>query len=221
MKLFMQKADSTHEQCCEAIPWVVNGRASEAQQQCVMAHVEICAACRGELQRHRELHSHMRGANEVIAAPNAAWLKLLAQIDAQPQIETVDSVRPAAVRQNSKRRWMIAALWIQGIAIAALLGAFLAAEVQPPAAYTTLATPQVPVHGAAIRVVFAPDAAVEQINQLLRRVGGEVVAGPSEAGVYTLAVPHVEEVPGTIAALRASAGVLFAEPGQAASESTR
>src|SRR5687768_14780923 len=116
MRNRMQKVHSTHEQCWETIPWVVNGRASEAEQRTVLAHAEDCGECRDELARQRALHSRMRGNDDVIAAPNASWQKLLAQIDEQPVNERLQTYR-------IKRPWLVAALWVQLVAIAALTGA--------------------------------------------------------------------------------------------------
>lgn len=203
----MHRSHSNHEQNWELIPWIVNGRASEAEQRSVLAHAESCTECREELDRHRELHSHMRGTDDVIAAPNASLQKLLAQIDAQPA--------PSAGKAHRvKRPWLIAALWIQLVAIATLAGALFRSAAPPEPAYTTLSTPQVTDRRAAVRVVFAPHASLNEINQLLRSVECDVVAGPSEAGVYTLAAGDEQDVQRIITTLRQHSGVLFAERAQ-------
>lgn len=200
---------ANHEHCWELIPWVVNGRASDVEQRAVLAHAETCAECRGELQRHRALHSHMRGRDDVIPAPNAALQKLLAQIDEQPQTEPVKTAR-------LKRPWLVAALWLQWVAIAALASALFTSTRQPE--YTTLSTPTPAASDptAALRVVFAPDASLSKVNELLRQVEANIIAGPSEAGVYTLSAPAGEDVQQIILALRSHREVLFAEPSQLA-----
>jgi hypothetical protein len=207
MRNRMQKLHSNHEQCWEMIPWVVNGRASDAEQRAVLAHTEDCVECREELARHRELQSHMRGADDVIAAPNASWQKLLGQIDEQPAAE-------GAGTHRIKRPWLVAALWIQLVAIAALTGALFRSVTPPQPEYTTLSTPQASDRHAAVRVVFSPNVQLNDINQLLRSVECDIIAGPSEAGVYTLATEHGNDVRGIIAKLREHSGVLFAEPSQ-------
>lgn len=199
----MQRMHANHEHCWELIPWVVNGRASDAEQRTVLAHTETCVECREELQRHRALQSHMRGNDDVIAAPNASWQKLLAQIDTQP-------VTDAAKARRSKRPWMIAALWLQLVAIAILAGALFTSVRQPE--YQTLSTPEVTDARGAVRVVFAPDASVNKVNELLRQVGSNIIAGPSEAGVYTLSAPPGKDVQAIIVSLRTHPEVLFAEP---------
>lgn len=196
---------ANHEHCWELIPWVVNGRASDAEQRTVSTHAETCDECREELQRHRTLQSHMRGDEDVIAAPNASWQKLLAQIDTQPQAT-------ASEARRSRRPWLIAALWLQLVAIGILAGALFTAVRQPE--YKTLSTPETASAQAAVRVVFAPDASVNKVNELLRQVEGNIIAGPSEAGVYTLSAPDNKSVQAIIVALRGHPEVLFAEPSQ-------
>lgn len=203
----MRTTHINHERCWELIPWVVNGRASEPEQRDVLAHTDGCSECREEFARHRALHDQMRGEDDVIAAPNASWQKLLARIDAQP----ADGAPPHRIR----RPWLIAALWIQFVALA-VLAAALFRSTEPQPAYTTLATSQPTDRRAAVRVVFAPTATLDEINGLLRQVGCDIIAGPSEAGVYTLATADGGNVPGIIATLRGHSDVLFAERSQTA-----
>lgn len=204
----MHRSHSNHEQCWESIPWVVNGRASDADERSLLDHVEDCTECREELDRHRELHKHMRGNDDVIAAPNASLQKLLGQIDAQ-------SAQPLAKAYRIKRPWLVAALWIQLVAIATLTGALFRSSAPPEPAYTTLSTPETIDRRAAVRVVFAPDASLNQINQLLRSIECDIIAGPSEAGVYTLSAATDQDVQGIITQLRDRSEVLFAERSQA------
>jgi hypothetical protein len=204
----MHRSHSNHEQCWELIPWVVNGRASDVEERSVLAHADACNECREELDRHRELHKHMRGTDDVIAAPNASWQKLLGQIDAQSAASVEKAYR-------IKRPWLVAALWIQLVAIATLAGALFRSAAPPEPAYTTLSTPETADRRGAVRVVFAPDAALNHINQLLRSVDCDIIAGPSEAGVYTLATAADQDVQRIIATLRDDSEVLFAERSQA------
>jgi hypothetical protein len=198
---------ANHEHCWELIPWVVNGRATDAEQRTVLTHAETCDECREELQRQRVIYAHMRGNEDVIPAPNAAWQKLLTQIDEQPKAEPVESRR-------IKRPWLIAALWLQVIAIAGLAGALFTSVRQPEYKTLSTPTPEVTDARAAVRVVFAPDASLSKINELLRQVEGNIIAGPSEAGVYTLSAPAGTDVQRIIVTLRAHPEVLFAEPSQ-------
>ncbi|MET0658635.1 MAG: zf-HC2 domain-containing protein [Steroidobacteraceae bacterium] len=208
---------TTHEQCWDDIPWLVNGRLSEAEQQRVLAHAEECTECREELRRQREVHAQLRDGQSDMEMPEASWNKLLARIDAQPQHSSDPSDPATGTTKPPRQRWLTAAVWAQGAAIAGLLAALLAP--QRSAEYVTLSTPDSRPQGS-IRVVFAPSASLDQVNELLREVEAQIVAGPSEAGVYTVAVTHREPA-AAIAALRQHAEVLFAEPAAAVSEPQR
>lgn len=201
---------ANHEHCWELIPWVVNGRASDAEQRAVLAHAETCAECEEELRRHRALHSHMRGSDDVIPAPNASLQKLLAQIDEQPKAEPADS--------RGRRPWLTAALWLQWVVIAALASALFTSTREPEYKTLSTPTPEQSDPRAAVRVVFAPDASLSKVNELLRQVQADIVAGPSEAGVYTLSAPSAEDVQRIILTLRDHSEVLFAEPSRPAGE---
>lgn len=210
----MHRVHSNHDQCWELIPWVVNGRAGDTDQRDVLAHAETCSECRDELERHRRLYNQMRGSDEVIAAPSASWQKLLAQLDQQPAAAVA---KPGRI----KRPWLVAALWLQLVAIAALAGALFRSAAPPQPEYVTLTTPQASDRRAAVRVVFAPNAELENINRMLRGVECDIVAGPSEAGVYTLATKTGTDVSMIIATLREHSEVLFAEPSATAAGTTR
>ena len=122
-----------------------------------------------------------------------------------------------------KRPWLFAALWIQLVAIAVLTGALFRSAPSSQPEYVTLSTPQPQTSDrhAAVRVVFSPTAQLNDINQLLRSVECEILAGPSEAGVYTLATEQGKDVRAIIATLRKHSDVLFAEPSLAAAGSPR
>lgn len=210
----MHRAHSNHDQCWELIPWVVNGRASDANERDVLAHARTCSECHDELQRQRMLYNQMRCSDEIIAAPNASWQKFLAQLDQQPPAEVA---MPALI----KRPWLVAALWLQLVAIAALAGALFRSAVLPEPEYATLTSAQSTDRRAAVRVVFAPSAQLENINRILRDVECDIIAGPSEAGVYTLGTNADMDVSMIIATLREHSEVLFAEPGVTATGAAR
>lgn len=201
----MASGIAIHQRCWDEIPWLVNGRLAEGEQGTLRAHIETCAECREELQRQQTLHAYLHEPELPPMVAPASWNKLLARIDAQSQAPEV--TRQAGA--SRPRRWLVAAVWLQGIVIAGLLGALLIP--QNSGEYVTLTTASEPVARAAIRVVFAPATPLARVSELLREVGGEIVAGPSEAGVYTVAIAS-GDVGATVRALRQEAEVLFAEP---------
>jgi anti-sigma factor RsiW len=205
-----------HERCWDAIPWLVNGRLPEAERQLFTTHAASCAECREELARHRELHREMRGADTEIETTHASWDKLLARIESE---DADAQARASGASREHRGPWrgFIAALWIQGVGLALLAVALLGREWLAPE-FATLSTTAAAAPTTSLRVVFSPDASVAQINRLLQDIGGQLKAGPSDAGVYTIAIDETNA--GTaITRLRSQPVVLFAEQGFATTES--
>lgn len=84
--------------------------------------------------------------------------------------------------------------------------------------YTTLtsSSPALPAGGERIRAVFRPETTVAELKSLLDMAGVGVIAGPSNSGIYTLALKNS---PGStvsmhdkLVILRQNPQVIFAEP---------
>jgi hypothetical protein len=107
----------------------------------------------------------------------------------------------------------------QGLLIAVLFGALwwqVGKSITEPRFATLTSAPDVIPQGPAIRVVFATNVEVREVNELLQALNAQVVAGPGQAGVYTLVLapgltPH-GDVSTVLSSLRADARVVFAEP---------
>jgi hypothetical protein len=82
------------------------------------------------------------------------------------------------------------------------------------AQYVTLTNTQTVANApSSLRMVFRRDASLDQVNALLREIPGQITAGPSEAGVYTVALPaDAESLSSTLARLRSDDRVVFVEP---------
>jgi hypothetical protein len=73
---------------------------------------------------------------------------------------------------------------------------------------------------AQLRVVFAADLTLSELARLLHSIDANIIAGPTEAGVYTLGFGPSLDTPAQVARrlalLRANDNVRFAEPVAAA-----
>jgi hypothetical protein len=66
--------------------------------------------------------------------------------------------------------------------------------------------------GAALDVVFRPDATAERIHAALRAIGGEIVSGPTQLGVYRVRLGPAADASAAAQVLRGEGGVAaFAE----------
>lgn len=135
--------------------------------------------------------------------------------DAPPKIAPL----VAAAAPSRSPRWLMYAITAQGLLIAVLFGALwwqVGTSITEPRFATLTSAPDVIPQDPAIRVVFATHVQMREVNELLQSLNAQVIAGPGQAGVYTLILapgltPH-GDVSTVLSSLRADARVVFAEP---------
>jgi anti-sigma factor RsiW len=197
----------------ELIPWLVNGRLSGAEAAAVRAHLENCAECAREYAQQRRIFEAMQPDDSIAFASEAAFQKLAARLDAVPV--------PAHRATIAVVRWVAAASIVTALGLAAWGGWIVEhTRASSPAAYQTLTAPALAAGGTQLRVVFAPDLTLADLERLLRSIDANISNGPTEAGVFTLTVApgsdSAVDVAQRLAILRADANVRFAEPVTAA-----
>ena len=220
-----------HGECWNLLPWIANESAEAKDVARVEAHLSECRECQEELEFQRQLRTAIRSEEAVVLAPQTSLQKLLQRIDTVEDLdEDEQEAAPAAVaaepiaiaRRAPARwsRWLPIAAAVQGVAIAGLLAALWTQSQSHDdlvaGRYTMLTAPTATVtHGPVIRVVFAGDVALDDVNRVLRAIDAQIIAGPSEAGVYTLGLAagaaDKSGVEKAIAQLRADDHVMFAE----------
>jgi hypothetical protein len=219
-----------HGECWNLLPWIANESAAAKDVARVEAHLRDCRECQEELDFQRQLRNAIRSEEAIVLAPQTSLQKLMQRIDTVPDLDDeeleIDApavVAPiAAARREPSRwtRWLPIAAAVQGIAIAGLLGAlWLQAQTQDDLTaprYAGLTAPTETVARVpAIRVVFSGDVALDDMNHVLRAINAQIIAGPSEANVYTLGLAagaaDKSDVEKAIAQLRADGHVMFAE----------
>jgi hypothetical protein len=212
------------------LPWFINGTLAASDVERVARHLERCAVCRDDVSYERGVRAAMKdGAANVEYAPQAGLERTLSRIDELTREAPAASSAPVArtTRRITPTQWLAAAVVVQAIGLG-VLGTSLvgrSAPGQPPAAYQTLSSPAPVASGAHIRAVFAPATPVDELRSLLGATRLAIVAGPSEAGVFTLAAldPAVDtaHLDAVIAVLRHSSSVAFAEPANDAAGAPR
>jgi Putative zinc-finger len=216
-----------HRECWDQIAWIVNGTLAPHEYARIEAHLRACRECQDELGAQQRVRDAMRDDDAVVLAPQSALQKVMQRIDAEqatPQFEASSDNTPATPVQTPSRksRWLAIAAAVQAVAIAWLLAAQLrpADEASMEPRFETLTEPRIVADGPVIRVVFAAQAALGDVNAILRSVDAQIVAGPSEAGVYTLALQPAPDaaasgdlavIDAALLKLRADGRVLFAE----------
>ena len=202
-----------HRQTWDLIPWLVNGTASPVERDLAEAHLAICADCRDEYAFQARLSAGLAVDVATDAPLQPALDRLLARVDADEPIDN----RPSPRQRVSMARILAAAVIVQAIGLAALGGwALERNRSAEETAYRTLSTPAIPVPEATIRFVPSPELSVGQLQRLLAD-NGLRVANANEGGTIFALAPtapaHTAAATNeAIARLRATAGVLLAEP---------
>jgi hypothetical protein len=171
----------THTRAFELLPWLVNGSLGAAERHAVEQHVRTCIACRREIKEQQRLYAALRAQPAVHVSAKTGLERLDDLLDA-----TSDRTSGAwAGRYHSFRPFAVAA----GVGVA-LLGFLLWLTPLPQVGgegYTTLATPP-RVEAALLDIVFAEHTTAAEMHALLADIRGEIVAGPTEVGRYTVRV---------------------------------
>jgi hypothetical protein len=218
---------SEHQDIWELLPWLVNGRLSEPDCRRVEAHLRLCGGCREEYAAQRQIYEVIAADTAVEQMPMAGLNKLRQRIaTAAPAAAASDPLservppatgqnegRTAPDRHRQVRRGAVAAAVL---ALSLALGIPAAIHVQTqrhgePSPYYTVTAPMVQHPGAVIRAVFAPTVTLSELQGLLDDAHLRIVAGPTEAGVYSLAMTAPQSIDWSLRQLRGHASVRFAE----------
>jgi hypothetical protein len=217
----MNNSTHSHRRAWETIPWIVNGSASEEELRATHEHLRQCADCREALafeQKLRDALSHPR-ANLSDAAQG--WQRLSARLD-DTQMSNRHSntamAEPVRVPAIGPVRWLAAAVIVEALALGALVSSSLINNVErvPVGTYRTLSQPDTAARVApTIRVVLSQDMTLGQLHALLKTAHLQVVAGPGDSGIWSLAPADnaaTMATEGALRQLRESPQVHFAEP---------
>jgi hypothetical protein len=211
-----------HGECWNLLPWIANESAAAKDVARVEAHLRDCRECQEELEFQRQLRNAIRAEDAVVLAPQTSLHKLMQRIDT---VEDIEAEAPAATVAPPSRerarwaRWLPIAAAVQGVVITGLLAALWmqSSDTLTAPRYDTMSVPgKTMTHRAVIRVVFTGNVALDDMNSVLRSVDAQIIAGPSEAGVYTLGLTARSAddagINRALAELRADSRVRFAEP---------
>ena len=216
-----------HEEAWLALPWLANGRLSQAERDNIEPHVRACAACREELAFQRLLCNVLTEPDRVTYAPGPSFRKLMDRIDAsEPQTgaaaagtrkvleHTKAPVTPIRRRSDSHvALWRPPGLaWAASFILAVGLGVVITTVYRssdPRYITLTQAPPRSPyVAPNVLHIAFNRSVTVDEAEAALRSNGARVVEGPDSSGILGVA-PSAEQ---TNQALRLLSERLRADP---------
>ena len=138
------------------------------------------------------------------SALRASWQRLRRRLDSASEPAPAGARGPrrrARTMGKTAMPWLIAAMVVQAIGLGALGAAWWSRPTAPAApssgplaVYRTLSAPEGAPQAATIRVVFAPEVTVAQVQAMLAAARLQVRAGPSEVGVWTLGPARENEL---------------------------
>jgi anti-sigma factor RsiW len=215
----IENTAAEHQEIGELLPWFVNGRLSEADRQRVDAHLRVCEACSDEFTAQRRIYGLMSVDAGVERMPTAGLKRLRLRIESLDEVgrapaapdEVARSEAPAASSSRQRRGAIAASIAMTAFgALAALLWNQHERRIAPANYYTVTTTAPQPAN-TAIRAVFAPTVTLSELQELLDDAHLKIVSGPTEAGVYSLAMSGSASVDWSLRRLRGHEVVRFAE----------
>lgn len=213
-----------HQDIEELLPWYANDTLTPHERLTVERHLEQCPVCRAELEQCRALATRLHEpCEDTWRLPAGHFDRLMADIDsltpppAQAKNAAVwwQRILEGLQATPAPIRWTLA---FQSLAVAGLLLALLPATPLNDPGYETLSTSDAHLTTGEprLRVAFAEPMTVGELRTLLRDIDGQIVAGPTALGIYTIAVTGnerpAEAQDRAVATLRAHEHVRLAEP---------
>lgn len=194
-----------HKRVWDLLPWYANGTLLEGERRMVEAHLAECPRCRDEIAVCQKLGTAVRQSEEIAPAVHPIRLaRLMERIDAEEEHGAGERGwrqvvlapwRGLAVLVRTTPPLARGALVVQLVFLLALAGLLLRRSgapeaTAPPATYQTLSqSAPTPASTTRIRLVFTAGTTEREARDLLLGIRGQIVAGPSSLGVYTVEVP--------------------------------
>jgi hypothetical protein len=167
-----------HARAFELLPWLVNGTLGGQERDAVEQHTRACIVCRREIREQQSLYAAARARRTVDVSAEAGFDRLNSELDEAPAAHVRWQLRYATAGR-------FAAAAAAGVAVLALLLWLTPLPRLDRPGYSTLAT--VPAAGETVLdIVFADETTAAEIQALLDEIGGEIVAGPTPLGRYSV-----------------------------------
>jgi putative zinc finger protein len=195
-----------HERAFDLLPWFVNGSLPGSEREAVEEHLRSCLPCRRELKEQQRLRSAVRTQPAVHLSPQGSFDKFA---------RTLGEASHAARRTRSRRGPVarFAAVAVAGVALLGVLFWLTPTAYDSGGEYRTLASP--PGGAVEVDVVFRGSVTAAEIQLLLDDIDGEIAAGPTDLGRYTVRLDGSDASArrdDVLARLRADSRVRFAGP---------
>jgi hypothetical protein len=209
-----------HEEAWGSLPWLANGRLSQAERDKIEPHVRACTACREELAFQRLLCNVLTEPDRVTYAPGPSFRKLMDRIDgaAPPARETREENKapPTLARRrinNHLSLWRPPGLaWAASFILAIGLGGVATTVYRSSQPLYKTHTDKVFAAPNVLHIYFDRAVTVGEAEEVLRTNGARVVEGPDSTGIFGIAPDKREDLRTLATRLHADPRVRWVEP---------
>jgi Putative zinc-finger len=213
-----------HEEAWLSLPWLANGRLSQAEREKIEPHVRTCAACREELAFQRLLCNVLTEPDRVTYAPGPSFRKLVDRIDGtvpparESREQNREQNKAPAVPPRRRNDSHLSAWRPPGLAWAATfilaIGLGGVATTVYRSSQPLYVTHTDVTHRAAnvLHLSFDRAVTVGEAEEVLRASGARVVEGPDSTGVIGVTPVNRVEMRVLATRLHADPRVRWVEP---------
>ncbi len=201
--------EELHREIDLLLPWYANGTLGQGEARKVDRHLALCASCRRELESLKHVRSAVILSSEEVPAPSAGGLeRVLARIEAEERATRVeraawweglwDRVRSVVLPPPLPAWRLVPVLAVLVIAVqSAALIALVGRGTLAPEPYQTLSGPSDGLTAPKPRlvIVFHEGASESAVREILLRLDGNIVRGPTPQGAYTVEIERPLESP--------------------------
>jgi len=216
-----------HEEAVRLLPWYASATLGGDERRELEGHLSGCAECAGELRALRVLGADVHKLSESVAVPPSTLAEVLRRIEDDGQRSPAAPAPPwlQPLKERALAAWQAwresvpapvrFALVAQLVVIGGLAALLTLRGPERPAFETAAGPPEARGARVAILVGFVDGVPEAVMRETLLRIRGEIVAGPSALGLYTVEVPldPAQQPEKVLEALRSEREVIrFAAP---------
>ena len=205
-----------HEQALELLPWLINNSLSDDERGAILEHARNCVACRREMRQLEKLRDSIKYLSSSELNPAPDMRNINARIDRFIERQNLGRRSLLWIGRFFERPWRTAYA-VQTVLLVVLIAALLWPDKPetPNTEFRTLTQSSGLAVGHYVRAVFSPELSATDLQALLDDLELAIVDGPTDRGVYTLALKNSNVVgPRDAALIKLSKNpdVLFAQP---------
>lgn len=179
----------SHDEIEKLLPWFVNGTLDEERQRAVREHLQSCPQCSAAYAWACRERAAIYTEQQAVPDVAASLARMMARIEPAAPRKTA-SFLSRLLSLYTGKPWVPLAFAVQAVLVVALgLGVFMQTDVRQYVALGNADTGKMK-----IAIVFRPDTTVQRMQDILRAVNANIVAGPTVTFAYVVEVPASEEV---------------------------